>query len=188
MKTKLIIGLGNPDKEYTDTRHNIGFMFIDYLAGKFGADDFEFNKKLNSFVAKAKSDKTALVLIKPQTYVNKTGEAVAKLKNFYKSKPEDIIVAQDDLDIDFGSCKNSFGKNSGGHKGVESVIKSLRTKNFWRVRFGVSTRNLKKARQESDKKRDEFVRDFVLSKFSKGEMEKIKDLFKEAGVKVTSIL
>lgn len=187
METKLLIGIGNPDEEYSETRHNIGFIFLDYAAKKLEADDFEFNKKLNSFVTKTKLGKNVLVLAKPQTYVNKSGEAVAKLKNFYKVKPENTIVAQDDLDIEFGIEKNSFGKNSGGHKGVESIIKALKTNKFWRMRFGVSTSGLKKARRQSDKKRDEFVRNFVLSKFTKGEGEKVKGLFKEAHEKLLQI-
>ncbi len=186
--TKLLIGIGNPDEEYSETRHNIGFMFLDYAAKKLEADDFEFNKKLNAFVAKAKLGKNVLVLAKPQTYVNKSGESVAKLKNFYKVKPENIIIAQDDLDIEFRSEKNSFAKNSGGHKGVESVIKTLKTNKFWRMRFGVSTSGLRKARQLSDKKRDEFVRNFVLSKFTKGEHEKVKGLFKEALEKLSQVV
>ena len=177
---KLLIGIGNPDEEYQNTRHNIGFMFVDYVAKKLEANDFEFNKKLNSLVAKTKLGKNVLILAKPQTYVNKSGESVAKLKNFYKVKPENIIITHDDLDIEFGNLKNSFGRNSGGHKGIESVIKSLKTKNFWRVRFGVSTSGLRKARQQSDKKRDEFVRNFVLSKLTKSEHEKVKGLLQEA--------
>ena len=180
METKLLVGLGNPDEEYQNTRHNIGFMFVDYIAKKLDADDFEFNKKLNSLVAKTKLGKDVLVLAKPQTYVNKSGESVVKLKNFYKVKPENVIITHDDLDIEFGNLKNSFGRNSGGHKGIESVIKSLKTKNFWRVRFGVSTLGLRKARRQSDKKRDAFVMKFVLSKLTKSEHEKVKDLFKEA--------
>ena len=187
MTTKLLIGLGNPDEEYQNTRHNIGFMFVDHLAKKLGADDFEFNKKLNSITTKAKLGKSALILAKPQTYVNKSGEAVTKLKNFYKIKPENIIIAHDDLDIEFGKFKNSFGRNSGGHKGVDSIIKSLKTNNFWRVRFGVSTSGLRKARKQSDKKRDEFVKDFVLSKLTKIENEKVKGLFKEAVERLTQI-
>lgn len=180
MTTKFLIGIGNPDEQYQNTRHNVGFMFADYLAQKTGSEGWEFNKKLNSVVTKTKLGKNVLVLAKPQTYVNKSGEAVAKLKNFYKVKPDNIIIAHDDLDIDFGNFKMSFGKNSGGHKGIESVIKSLKTKNFWRVRFGVSTSGLKKARRQSDKKRNEFVMKFVLSKFTKGEHEKVQGLFKEA--------
>ena len=116
--TKLIIGLGNPDQEYQDTRHNIGFTVIDHIAKKNNCDSFELNKKTSSLVLKCKIEKTTVILAKPQTYVNKTGEAALKLKNFYKIKPEDIIVIHDDLDIPFGNVKVSFDKNSGGHKGI----------------------------------------------------------------------
>ena len=186
--TKLIIGLGNPDQEYQNTRHNVGFMFLDYLAKKIDANDFEEDKKSNALVSKSKIEKTPIVLVKPLCYVNKSGEVVSKLAKFYKIKPEDIILVHDDLDIEFGNFKLSFGKNSGGHKGVESVIKSLKTKNFWRVRFGVSTSGLRKARQQSDKKRDEFVMKFVLSKLTKSDHEKVKSLYKEALDRLSQIM
>ncbi len=185
--TKLIIGLGNPDLEYQNTRHNVGFMMIDYIAKKNDCGDLEFNKKLNSLVAKCKIGKSQVVLAKPQTYVNKTGEAASKLRNFYKVKPENIILVHDDLDIEFGNFKLSFGKNSGGHKGVESVIKSLKTKNFWRLRIGTAVKALDKAREQSDKKRDTFVMGFVLSKFSKKEDEELKKLLKEAYSRIESM-
>ncbi|MEK7603590.1 MAG: aminoacyl-tRNA hydrolase [Patescibacteria group bacterium] len=187
MTAKLIIGIGNPDEQYQSTRHNVGFMFLDYFAQKLEANDFELEKKLNSLVSKTKLEKTPVILVKPQTYVNKTGEAAAKLKNFYKVKPEDIIVIQDDLDIPFGNTKLSFSKNSGGHKGIESIIKALKTKNFYRLRIGLGVKTLQKARQQSDKKRDEFIRNYVLSKFSKSESEKLKEIFKETYDKLSSI-
>lgn len=177
--TKLIIGLGNPDEEYQNTRHNVGFMFLDYLVKKIDANDFAEDKKHNALISKSKIEKTPIILVKPLCYVNKSGEVVSKLAKFYKIKPADIIVVQDDLDIEFGSFKNSFEKNSGGHKGIESIIKALKTNKFYRLRIGTAIRSLQKAREQSDKKRDAFVMDFVLSKFSKSEGEKIKDLFKE---------
>ena len=186
MTAKLIIGIGNPDEQYQNTRHNVGFMFLDYLAQKLKADDFELEKKLDSLVSKTKLEKTPAILVKPQTYVNKTGSAAAKLKNFYKVKPEDTIVIQDDLDIPFGNTKLSFGKNSGGHKGIESIMKALKTKNFYRLRIGLGIKTLQKARQQSDKNRDEFVRNYVLSKFSKSESEKLKEIFKETYDKLLS--
>lgn len=188
MQTKLIIGIGNPDEEYQNTRHNIGFMFVDYVAKKLDANNFEFNKKLNSLTAKTKLGKFALILAKPQTYVNKSGESVKKLCSIFHIPYSILIVVHDDLDIEFGNSKNSFGKNSGGHKGIESIIKSIKTKNFWRVRFGVSTSNLKRARQQSDKKRDEFVRNYVLSKFSPSEQDQLKNIFKEGYEKLLSII
>lgn len=182
--TRLIIGLGNPDAQYKETRHNVGFMLVEHIARKNNCGDFEFNKKLNSLISKCKLGKTTSILAKPQTYVNKTGGAALKLKNFYKVKPADIMVIQDDLDIPFGNTKVSFNKNSGGHKGVESVMRALKTKKFYRLRIGLATKALQKARQQSDKKRDEFVRNYVLSKFSKGESDKIKEIFKEGHQKL----
>ena len=183
--TKLIIGIGNPDPQYQQTRHNVGFMFLDYLAKKVkanpdasvGAGDFTEDKKLNALVSKSKIEKTPVILAKPLCYVNKSGEVVGKLARFYKVKPKDVIVVQDDLDIEFGSFKNSFEKNSGGHKGIESVIKALKTNKFHRLRIGTSVRALEKARPQSDKKRDAFVVDFVLAKFSPKEQDVIKKMF-----------
>src|SRR3989338_4589148 len=118
MSIKLIIGIGNPDEQYQNTRHNVGFMLVDYIAKKNDFGDFEFNKNLNSLVSRGISRSLAsgsklVILAKPQTYVNKTGEAAVKLKNFYKVKPEQILVIQDDLDVPFGNTKISFEKNSG---------------------------------------------------------------------------
>ena len=191
---KLVIGIGNPDGQYQNTRHNVGFMLVDYIAKKCDfsskggpASGWEFNKKLNALTAKCKLEGSPVILAKPQTYVNKTGEAAAKLKNFYKVKPEQILVIQDDLDIPFGNTKISFEKNSGGHRGIESIMKSLKTKKFYRLRIGLATRNLQKARQQSDKKRDNFVVKMVLSKFSPSEQDGIKKIFKEGYEKVLQL-
>jgi PTH1 family peptidyl-tRNA hydrolase len=174
---KLIIGIGNPDPQYLQTRHNVGFLFLDYLAKKIGANDLVEDKKSNALISKSKIEKTSVVLAKPLCYVNKSGEVVAKLARFYKVKPKDVIVVQDDLDIEFGSFKNSFEKNSGGHKGIESVIKSLKTNKFHRLRIGTSVRALEKAREQSDTKRDKFVMEFVLGKFSPKDQEVVKKMF-----------
>jgi len=174
---KLIIGIGNPDPQYLQTRHNVGFMFLDYLTRKIDANDFSEDKKMNALVSKSKIEKTVIVLTKPLCYVNKSGEVIAKLAKFYKIKPKDVIVIQDDLDIEFGLFKNSFEKNSGGHKGIESIIKALKTNKFYRLRIGTSVRALEKARTQSDKKRDAFVVDFVLAKFFPKEQEVIKKMF-----------
>ena len=192
--TKIIIGLGNPDQEYQDTRHNIGFMFLDYLARlqrgspsaakKTDANDFEFDKKLNAELTKTKVEVAgknyAAILVKPHSYVNATGVVAAKLKTHFKVKPEDFIIAQDDLDIPFGNVKLFFEKNSGGHRGIESVIKALKTNKFWRIRFGTANVAVKKAHQQSEKKKDELIRNFVLAKFTPKEREDLKSLFKSA--------
>lgn len=187
MQTKLIVGLGNPDLKYQDSRHNVGFAFIDYTSKKLRASNFESNKKIDSLITKTRIGRASVILAKPQTYVNKTGQAALKLKNFYKIKPENLILVHDDLDIDFGNLKMSFNKNSGGHKGVDSVIRTLKTKKIWRLRVGIATPALRKARQRSDKKRDEFVMKFVLSRFTPKEEEMLKKIFKEAYEKISCL-
>jgi|SRR3989344_8607735 len=185
-KIKLIIGVGNPDEEYKGTRHNVGFMLIDLIAKK-AVGEFELNKNLDSLVAKCRLNGSSIVLAKPQTYVNKTGLAAVKLKNFYKVRPGQMLVIQDDLDIPFGNIKLSFDKNSGGHKGIESIMKALKTKKFYRLRVGLATKPLQKARQQSDKKRDEFVMKFVLSKFTPSEQDQLKKSFKTALERLSQI-
>lgn len=174
-------------------------MLVDYIAEKGDFPDFELSKNLNSLIAKSKIEKTTITLAKPQTYVNKSGEAVKKLIVNCKLKTENLIVIQDDLDIPFGNTKISFDKNSGGHKGIESIMRALKTKKFYRLRIGLAKPALAKARlrvaearrsgkakarQQSDKKRDEFVVKFVLSKFSPAEQEELKKIFKEGYEKI----
>lgn len=185
---KLIVGIGNPDPEYQDTRHNIGFTVLDFVAKKIEANDFVLDKKLNALVTKSKIDKFPVVLAKPLSYVNESGKVVDALAKFYKVKPEDIIIVQDDLDIEFGSFKNSFDKNSGGHKGIDSIIKALKTKRFYRLRIGTAVRALHKAREQSDTKRDAFVRDFVLSKFSSKDREVLNPMLKEIYERLVMLL
>jgi len=132
IKIKLIVGLGNPGKEYENTRHNTGFLFVDELAKYLKAPDFTLQKKL-----KAEISKSEITLTKPQTFINKSGDAVLAVSKFYKIKPENILVVHDDIDILWGNFKFSFGRSSAGHKGVESIIKALKTKNFWRLRIGI---------------------------------------------------
>jgi len=187
IKAKMIVGLGNLDAEYQNTRHNVGFMFLDYLAKKNKCDNFVFDKKFNSEVIKCKIENIPAILAKPQTYVNKSGEAVKKLTTHYSLLTTHLFVVHDDLDIPFGNTKISFDKNSGGHKGIESIMRALKTKKFYRLRIGLAKPALQKARRQSEKKRDEFVVKMVLSKFSPSEQEQLKNIFKEGYEKVLSI-
>jgi PTH1 family peptidyl-tRNA hydrolase len=188
MQTLIFIGIGNPDPEYRDTRHNIGFSLVDHLARKLKYDDFSAEKKLNALVtdgtATIHGKKVRLVIAKPLSYVNATGVVAAKMKTVYKVTPEHITIIHDDLDIPFGNTKISFDKNSGGHRGIKSIITLLKTKKFYRLRIGTATRGVAKARQQTDKKRDEYVRDFVLSKFTPSEREELKGIFKESLIKL----
>ena len=136
----IIIGLGNPGEQFKKTRHNLGRELVEEFAKKSGFSDFRFEKKYNAETSEGKIGKEKVVLACPNTFMNKSGSAVGPLAKFFKIKPENIFLVHDDTDLPFGSTKLSFGKHSAGHKGVESVIKSLKTLDFWRVRLGIGNR------------------------------------------------
>lgn len=180
---KLVIGLGNPGKEYDQTRHNIGFRVVDYISKEYGGV-FDLDKKSNSEASEIKVNGKRAILAKPQTFVNKSGEAVNKLVKSLKFKVSDLIVIHDDLDIPFGKIKLSFGRSSAGHKGVESIIKALKTDKFNRVRFGTFNQQLAKIRRVKDKKkRLNEMNGFVISPFSGSEKTKLNKLIKIAAEK-----
>jgi PTH1 family peptidyl-tRNA hydrolase len=185
---KLIIGIGNPDPQYLETRHNVGWQFLDWLNKRYKGDKFAEQKKIDAQVAKVQIEKFKAWLVKPSTYVNRSGLATAKAKKWAKAKNEDIVVIQDDLDVPFGKCKMSFEKNSGGHRGIESVMSSLKSKKFFRVRIGLGVKALDKARMQTSKNRDEFVRDYVLKKFTAPQREKLKQVFKDCEVRLLHAL
>ncbi len=177
---RIIIGIGNIGEEYQGTRHNVGFEIVDTIA-KLSAAEFSLDKKLNGYYTKAKFNNKPIILIKPATFVNKSGETVKKAKLIYKAKPEDIIVIQDDLDIEFGEFKLSLGKDSGGHRGIQSVIDHLKTNKFWRLRIGTANRKLSSARHEKTlKAKKESVGKFVLSKFTPAEQAEFKKVIKKS--------
>ena len=166
---KLIIGLGNPGKEYTKTRHNVGFMVIDALAKNLGAD-FKLNKKFQAEVAVIKNGKEEIVLAKPQTFMNLSGISTRAILDFYKIKPENITVIHDDKDILFGQVKYQTDRSAAGHNGIKSIIEHLNTQNFSRVRVGVAL---------EDKEKMGDTANFVLKNFSKTEMESLDEIVKE---------
>ncbi len=136
---KLIVGLGNPGQKYKETRHNIGFQVLDCFRKKEGFPCFRMDKKFNGLTSR----KEEVTLLKPQTYMNKSGISVSSFSHYYKVDPKDILVIHDDADFDLGRVKIDKNRSSGGHNGVQSIINHLSTKNFWRVRFGISTGNKK---------------------------------------------
>lgn len=158
--TKLIIGLGNPGEEYKNHRHNIGFIIIDKLAQNLSLK-FDNNKKKSLFT-RTKYNNTDIILLKPQTFMNLSGESAIYISKFFNVKPEDIIVVYDDMDIPFGTFRIKKGGSSGGHNGIKSLIAQLQTDDFIRVRVGIG-------RPSFGKK----VNDYVLSSFSKSERENI---------------
>ncbi len=165
---KLIIGLGNPGEEYKKTRHNAGFLTVDALALKLQATSYKLQANFNAEVSEGIIDNKKIILAKPQTFMNNSGQAVRAILDYYKIKPEDIVVIHDDLDILLGEYKISKNKNSGGHKGVQSIIDYLGTKDFTRIRIGIMTENKKTPTEK-----------FVLERFSKDEMKIIKGVIEE---------
>lgn len=131
----MIVGLGNPGKDYQKNRHNVGFMAIDKIAQEFGIE----NKKVKSkaIIIEGKKDNKKIILVKPQTFMNLSGSAVASLVHFFKINPENLIVIHDDLDLPSLSIRLRPGGGAGGQKGVASIIQNLGTQQFSRVRIGI---------------------------------------------------
>ena len=138
----LIVGLGNPGEEYELTRHNTGRIVLSALHKKENLSPFKLDKKLKALVSEGKIGKDKIDVIFPETFMNKSGASVASLiKN--KKQAERLIVVHDDLDLPLGTMKISFNRGSGGHKGIESIIKAIKTEAFVRVRIGVSPKTSK---------------------------------------------
>ncbi len=159
---KLIIGLGNPGKQYEKTRHNAGFMFLDALAvhkevQDGGVTDFTLVKKFKSEIVDVDRKGERLVLIKPQTYMNSSGEAVAALLNYYKLSPEDLVVVHDDVDLPVGMLRVRQGGSSAGQKGVQNIIDNIGSEDFIRFRIGIT---------DSEKKDQIDTVDYVLGRFT----------------------
>jgi len=161
---KTIVGLGNPGEEYKQTRHNAGRMVLEYFAKKNDFHGWQKNSNLQSIVSLGKCGKEKVMLILPETFMNNSGKAVKNLS------AKNIVVLHDDIDLALGKIKISYGRGSGGHKGVESVIRALKTKNFWRLRIGVSP----KKKPEHKK-----IPDFLLSPMRKSDLETLKKSFKK---------
>ena len=171
-----IVGLGNPGEEYKESRHNVGRIILEKFRKKFGFSDWEFDKKSQALTSEGKVGKTKTKLILPDTYMNKSGGSVKKFVTS-KKKAQDLIVVYDEIDLPLGTTKIVFNRGSGGHKGIESVIRSLGTKEFTRLRVGISpstpSGKIKKPKGEQK------VIDFVLGKFSKKELETLKKVEKK---------
>ena len=173
----IIVGLGNPGQEYEWTRHNTGRMVVDAFAKLLEIEEFEMDKRLNSFVAKVKVGKNTVTLVKPETFMNKSGNAVGALVKSKKAA-ETLVVIHDELDIPFGKMKMSFNKSAGGHRGVVSVVKAVKTEAFIRLRIGISlvTAGGKMKKPQGE----EAVIDLILSKFKPAEQIEFKKLAKKA--------
>ena len=134
---KIILGLGNPTAKYIDTRHNVGFFFVDKIREKYSLPEFEFNKNFQAEISKGKINNSEIILVKPQTFMNLSGTSAESVLNFYKLTPADLLVLHDDLDIGLGKYKLATDSSSAGHNGVRHIIEKLSTQKFHRLRIGI---------------------------------------------------
>ena len=168
-KTKLIVGLGNPGKDYQATRHSIGFAVLDAFAEATSEiEPWMVKKDLKCQLASGRMGDTKVILIKPTTFMNLSGEAVNAVMSFYKIAPENTLVVQDELDVDFGQIRLKVGGGSAGHNGLKSIIGQI-GENFGRLRVGIGP----KTPVEIDSA------DFVLQKFSATESAQLSNLYRE---------
>lgn len=172
-----MVGLGNPGKEYEKTRHNAGRMALELLAKQDKFEDFTFNKKANALVTMGdvSGEKTTLVL--PETFMNASGKAVAAFVKAPKAA-KSMLVVHDDLDLPLGTIKMVFGRGSGGHKGVESIMRTIKTNDFARIRIGVAPAG--KKNQAKKLKDEEKVIKHVIGKFKPAEELALKKALRKA--------
>ena len=172
----LIIGLGNPGEKYKNTRHNIGFRIIDKFSKRNNFPEFEMSQKFKSLITEKTLLHKKIIIAKPQMFMNESGKAVRKIINYRlpivnktsinKFSNENLIIIHDDIDIVLGKIRISQEKNSAGHKGIESIIKEIGTKNFTRFRVGIKT-----ASSEQQTANNIGVEKFVIERFRKDEEE-----------------
>lgn len=168
----LIIGLGNPGKKFEKTKHNFGFLVLDEFFKKnknfYNLSQFILTKEFNCLISEGKIEKKKIILAKPQTFMNDSGKAVRLLIANFKLKTENLLVIHDDLDIPLGKIKIVKNRGSAGHKGVQSIIDKLGTKNFVRFRIGIQS-----------KKKEKKTENFVLQRFNKKEKKIVKEVIKK---------
>jgi len=173
----VIAGLGNSGKEYEKTRHNAGRLAVELLAKEEGIKEFVFNKKANALIAEGKIGKGKVTLALPETMMNLSGKALSALVKSVKAAKQ-LVVIHDDLDLPLGTIKMVFGRGSGGHKGVESIMRALKTKDFVRIRIGISGEG--KQHQAKKVSGDEKVIKHVIGKFKPAEEATLKKILKKS--------
>lgn len=167
---KIIVGLGNKGAEYSGTRHNVGFMFVDALAkckeiAPLEGATFRFEKKFEAEIAEILSNGEKIILVKPMTYMNASGLAVTIILKFYKANPDDLILAVDDVDLPLGTIRVRAEGSSAGHKGLKNIFDLLKTESIVRFRLGVASEDAAMTKMDTA--------DFVLSRFDKRELPTI---------------
>lgn len=160
---KLIIGLGNPGKEYETTRHNVGFLSLNYIANSLGIS-FKTESKFQGDLALYNVNGEKVYFLKPLTYMNLSGDSIIKVMNFYKIDKKDILVIYDDMDLPFGHLRLRASGSAGGHNGIKSIIANVGGQDFKRIRVGISSHDNIDAK------------DYVLGKFSKADLNALAEL------------
>lgn len=185
MKIKLIIGLGNPGKEYAKTYHNVGFLFVDFLSAMSLRGTKRRSNPINKRVASSRWPSAfamtpLLTLLKSNVYMNQSGRFVKNTLKTLRCKPEELLIVHDDSDIKLGEYKISFDRGTAGHKGAESIIEALGTKKIWRLRIGVrKNTKLRELEHESARTREK-ASEFVLKKISRVNQKIMENIFQEA--------
>jgi PTH1 family peptidyl-tRNA hydrolase len=178
-KTVLIVGLGNPGSEYDQTRHNVGFMCADNFVNSFDELGSWTNKKdLKAIVSSGTIGDKRVIVVKPNTFMNDSGQAVSLVANFYKIEVGSIVVIQDEMDIDFGNIRTRVGGSSAGHNGIKSITKLVGDENYGRIRIGIGPKKPAAIN----------AKDFVLQKFSEEENSQLKHMEKETTAIITEYL
>jgi len=171
-KTIVIFGIGNHGTEYRETRHNAGFLALDFLQQDFGLENFQEEKKLQAEITSGKVSGVKFFLVKPTTFMNESGKSVQTFLDFYKLEPASLVVIHDEVDLPLGTIRTTSSSRSAGHKGVESVILALGTQEFFRIRLGIG-------KPIQDENACIPLHDYVLQKFSPKEKDKVESLFPE---------
>ena len=161
---KLIVGLGNPGDRYSHTKHNIGYIVIDMLAAKVGAT-FKYENKFKSQIAQINFEGENVLLVKPETFMNLSGEALRALSDFYKPSNKDFLVVYDDVSMDIGSVRFRDKGSDGGHNGIKSIIFHLKTQEFDRMKIGIGPQPQGMPLEA-----------YVLQNFTKDQIEELKDI------------
>ena len=177
---KIIVGLGNIGEKYENTRHNVGFMFIDEIIKEVGKKlgkeiSIEENTKFKAETCKFSYEEKDFLLVKPTTFMNLSGESISKILNFYKETPENLFVIYDDIDLPLGKIRIRNTGSAGTHNGMKSVIQHVGTEDFVRIRIGIESRGISSPKQQD-------ISDFVLSRFKEEELSEIKKAIEE-GIK-----
>ncbi|HKZ37406.1 MAG TPA: aminoacyl-tRNA hydrolase [Chryseolinea sp.] len=175
----VIVGLGNPGKEYEKTKHNIGFLFLDMIQTDWKFPKFHLDKHFTAEISKGTYEGQDILLVKPQTFMNVSGQAVLSIQQFYKLQPENFWIVYDELDLPWGKIRIRTEGSSAGHNGIKSIIAALGSEQFHRFRIGIQPEHFEPGQERQGT---------VLSKFTKEEQKQMVDIFEQVEEEMKTIL